>query len=92
VRDGDTVEVVVDRRGLTGTVALVATAEDGELSPEAAARVLASRAPHPDLRPHPGLPADTRLWAALQDASGGTWAGAVYDVDKILERLAAGRG
>jgi xylonate dehydratase len=92
VRDGDTIEVVVDRRGLTGSIALVATVEDGELTAEAAARVLQSRAPHPDLRPHPGLPADTRLWAALQDASGGTWAGAVYDVDKILERLAAGRG
>jgi xylonate dehydratase len=43
------------------------------------------------LHADPQLPDDTRLWAALQDASGGTWAGAVYDVDKILEVLAAGR-
>jgi hypothetical protein len=37
------------------------------------------------------LPDDTRLWAALQDASGGTWGGSVFDVDRILEVLAAGR-
>ena len=40
---------------------------------------------------HRGCPADTRLWAALQDASGGTWGGCVYDVDAILEVLAAGK-
>ena len=37
------------------------------------------------------LPGDTRLWAALQDVSGGTWGGAVYDVDAILRVLAAGK-
>ena len=42
------------------------------------------------LAPHPDLPADTRLWAALQAASGGVWAGCVYDVDKIIEALRAG--
>jgi hypothetical protein len=36
------------------------------------------------------LPDDTRLWAALQQASGGTWGGAVYDVDRIIEILEAG--
>ena len=40
--------------------------------------------------PHPALPADTRLWAALQRASGGTWAGCVYDVDRIVAALEAG--
>jgi hypothetical protein len=44
-----------------------------------------------DLAPDPALPADTRLWAALQEVSGGTWGGSVYDVEKILEVLAAGR-
>jgi xylonate dehydratase len=90
VRDGDTLEIVIDRRGLTGRVDLVATA-DGALSEEGARHLLESRDPDPALRPHPALPADTRLWAALQDASGGTWAGAVYDVDKILARLESGR-
>ncbi|MXX84292.1 MAG: hypothetical protein F4Y70_12640, partial [Chloroflexi bacterium] len=38
----------------------------------------------------PELPDDTRLWAALQAASGGVWAGSVYDVDKIIAALQAG--
>ena len=58
--------------------------------PEEGARVLAARAPRSDLAPHPALPADTRLWAALQRASGGTWAGCVYDVDRIVATLEAG--
>ena len=48
-------------------------------------------APPPGLRPHPALPADTRLWAALQQASGGTWGGAVYDADRIIETLEKGK-
>ena len=47
--------------------------------------------PHFHLHVHPRLPGDTRLWAALQDASGGTWGGCVYDVDTILETLRTGR-
>ena len=43
-----------------------------------------------DLSPHPKLPEDTRLWAALQSASGGTWGGCVFDVDDIVETLEAG--
>jgi hypothetical protein len=42
------------------------------------------------LAPHPALPDDTRLWAALQQASGGPWGGCVFDVDAIVEKL--GRG
>jgi hypothetical protein len=52
---------------------------------------LAARSPHPDLAPDPDLPADTRLWAALQDASGGPWAGAVYDAERIVRLLEAGK-
>jgi hypothetical protein len=47
--------------------------------------------PRPDLAADPLLPDDTRLWAALQDASGGSWGGSVFDVDAILRVLAAGR-
>jgi hypothetical protein len=36
------------------------------------------------------LPTDTRLWAALQRASGGTWGGCVYDTERIIELLEAG--
>ena len=37
-----------------------------------------------------GTALKTRLWAALQQASGGTWAGCVYDVDRIVAALEAG--
>jgi hypothetical protein len=53
--------------------------------------VLQGRDLHPAIAPHPRLPADTRLWAALQEASGGTWAGCVYDADAIIEALRLGR-
>ncbi len=40
-----------------------------------------------DLVADPDLPDDTRLWAALQAVSGGTWGGCVYDVDSIASQL-----
>ncbi len=90
LREGDTVEIRIDTRNLVGRLDLVGV--DGErVSPDDAAAILAARAPHPDMRPHPQLPDDTRLWAALQDVSGGMWGGAVYDVDRILEVLDAGK-
>ena len=89
LRDGDTVEIVIDRRHLTGSLNLVA-AEGRDLDAKDARELLAARPPHPDLRPNPALPADTRLWAALQRASGGTWAGCVYDTEKIISALDAG--
>jgi putative YjhG/YagF family dehydratase len=87
--DGDTIEIVIDRRSLDGQVNLVA-GEGRDLDPEEASRLLAERPAHPELRPNAGLPDDTRLWAALQRASGGTWAGCVYDVERIVEVIAAG--
>ncbi len=89
LRDGDLVRVVIDTRGLEGTIDFVRPEADGSLVP--ADDELATRTRHPDLAPDPDLPADTRLWAALQDASGGPWAGAVYDVDRIVRILEAGR-
>ena len=89
VRDDDLIEIVIDRNALTGSVNLVGVA--GEvLPPERCAALLDEREPHPGLAVHPALPADTRLWAALQRASGGTWAGCVYDVDRIVAVLDAG--
>ena len=52
-------------------------------------RVLAQREPRAELRPDPDLPDDTRLWAALQNVSGGTWGGCVYDTDAVLAALKA---
>jgi putative YjhG/YagF family dehydratase len=89
LRSGDLVRVVIDTRRLEGSVDFVRRAADGTLTPADAE--LAGRTPHPGLAPHADLPADTRLWAALQDASGGPWAGAVYDVDRIVRFLDAGR-
>jgi dihydroxyacid dehydratase/phosphogluconate dehydratase len=81
IRDGDTVEVTIDREALTGTINVIETADGADF---------AARSPHPDLHRHAQLPDDTRLWAALQRASGGTWSGCVYDVDRILEVIEAG--
>jgi len=89
VQDDDLIEIVIDRRTLTGSVELVGAAGE-PLAAAACAELLAQRSPHPGLAPHPALPADTRLWAALQQASGGTWAGCVYDVDRIVATLEAG--
>ena len=89
LRDGDVIEIVINRRELTGRVNLVGT-DKGDLSQDEAANLLAARSLHPQLQAHPHLPDDTRLWAALQQASGGTWAGCVYDVDRIVEVIQAG--
>ena len=85
VRDGDRIRVVIDCRSLVGRIDLVTLSERGEEVP--ADSELASRPPREDLKPDPALPDDTRLWAALQHASGGTWGGCVYDVEKIVSVL-----
>jgi putative YjhG/YagF family dehydratase len=86
--EGDLIEIVIDRERLTGTVNLVGDAH-GRFSAEEGAGRLAARAPRADLKPHPALPDDTRLWAALVQASGGVWGGCVYDVDALVARLQA---
>ncbi len=90
VMEGDVVRIVVDRNRLEGKVDLVGHGEK-IFGPEEGARVLASRPPRPDLAPDPDLPEDTRLWALLQQAGGGTWGGCVYDVDAIIQTLEAGQ-
>jgi putative YjhG/YagF family dehydratase len=86
VHEGDRIRIVIDRNKLEGSIDLVGDTE-GEFGPEQGARVLAARPPHPDLSPDPKLPAETRLWAALQRLGGGTWGGCVYDVERVIERL-----
>jgi putative YjhG/YagF family dehydratase len=88
VRDDDLIEIVIDRTTRTGTVDIVGTA-DGPLDQASCRALLRSRARHPGLAAHERLPDDSRLWAALQRASGGTWAGCVYDVDRIVAQLDA---
>jgi putative YjhG/YagF family dehydratase len=86
VREGDTIEIVIDREALLGTVNLVGEGEH-RFSAEEGGQRLATRQPRADLAPHPDLPEDTRLWAALIQASGGVWGGCVYDASAIIERL-----
>ncbi|MGO4881744.1 MAG: YjhG/YagF family D-xylonate dehydratase [Bryobacteraceae bacterium] len=86
VLDGDVIEIVVDRVNLEGSVNLVGHGADMFGAAEGE-RVLAARPMRADLAPDPALPAETRLWAALQQASGGTWGGCVYDTDAILRAL-----
>ncbi len=86
VRDGDRIQIVIDRNRLEGSVDLVGEGER-VFGAEEGARVLAARPPRPDLHADPALPDDTRLWAALQAVSGGTWGGCVYDVDAIVAAL-----
>jgi xylonate dehydratase len=88
VLEGDVIEIVVDRNGVCGTVDLVGEGDE-RFSAEEGARRLALRGPREDLAPHPELPEDTRLWAALIQASGGVWGGCVYDAEAIIARLKA---
>ncbi|MBE7537737.1 MAG: YjhG/YagF family D-xylonate dehydratase [Opitutaceae bacterium] len=77
LREGDRIRLIIDTRSLEGSVDVV--------SLDAAA--FNARTRHPDLKPDSRVPADTRLWAALQNASGGSWGGSVYDADRIATLL-----
>jgi len=89
VREGDNLEIVIDRNALRGTVNLVGEGNE-RFSVEEGMRRLTARTPRHDLAAHPALPDDTRLWAALVQASGGVWGGCVYDADAILAQLKRG--
>ena len=86
VQDGDVIEILIDRNQLHGTVNLVGEGDE-RYSAEEGSRRLTRRAARNDLAPHPALPDDTRLWAALIHASGGVWGGCVYDADAIIAQL-----
>ena len=84
--DGDWIQITVDRVNLDASVTFLGSGEtpgteaDGD-------RELAARPVRTDLFADPNLPDDTRLWAALQNASGGLWGGCVYDADAIIAKL-----
>jgi hypothetical protein len=84
--DGDWIQITVDRVNLDASVTFLGSGEtpgteaDGD-------RELAERPVRTDLTADPNLPDDTRLWAALQNASGGLWGGCVYDADAIIAKL-----
>ncbi len=84
LRDGDLIRVTIDTLALEGAIDLVRPDGDSVIADD---RTLATRPLRDDLQPDPDLPDDTRLWAALQRASGGSWRGSVYDVDRIVRLL-----
>ena len=89
VRDDDLIQIEINRATLEASVNFVGC--DGKkFSPEIGAALLATRASHPNLREDERMPTDSRLWAALQKVSGGTWGGCVYDVERIIQVLEAG--
>jgi len=84
--EGDVIGIEIDMHSATGSIELVAHGGGSLTSAEAAAE-LARRPSRPDLAADPRLPADTRIWALLQEASGGVWAGCVYDEARIADGL-----
>jgi dihydroxyacid dehydratase/phosphogluconate dehydratase len=86
VLDDDLIEIVIDPRTASGRLNLVGHGDDLRDESWGTAE-LARRPLRTDLAEADNLPADTRLWAALQAAAGGTWAGCVYDAEAILGRL-----
>ena len=86
VLDGDIIRIVIDTGSVSGAIDLVGHGGE-QWSSEEAARELARRSSRPDLAPDPHLPDDTKLWAILQSASGGTWRGCIYDTERIAARL-----
>jgi len=90
LRDGDLIEIVVNQQTQEGSIDFLGD-DAAHLSREEGTRTLAARAPRPDLAADDNLPDDTRIWAVLQEASGGTWGGAVFDAESILRVMAAGK-
>ncbi|HEY5233389.1 MAG TPA: YjhG/YagF family D-xylonate dehydratase, partial [Verrucomicrobiae bacterium] len=86
ILDGDIVRIVIDRKEIQGSIDFIGE-EARRFSPEEGEAILAQRSSRTDLAANRALPDDTKLWAALQQASGGTWAGCVYDPEKITALL-----
>lgn len=84
--DGDTLSITIDTIQLDGQIDLVGEGDERFDAQEGQAR-LETRPPRPDLAADPDLPPETRLWALLQQLSGGTWGGCVYDPDALADAL-----
>jgi putative YjhG/YagF family dehydratase len=90
VLDGDLIRIQIDCKRNEGSVDLVGEGQR-RFTPEEGIKILSRRTTRKDLSPNAALPEDTRLWAALQLASGGIWAGCVYDTDQIITTLKTGQ-
>ena len=93
VLEGDIIQIIIDCNKLEGSVDLIGEPDTpvDQRSVELGTSILTQRSFRPDLAPRSDLPDDTRLWAALQQAGGGTWSGCVFDVDAIVQKLDAGK-
>jgi putative YjhG/YagF family dehydratase len=93
VLDGDIIQIIIDCKNLQGSVDLIGDAETpaNQRSVKLGTGILTERPFRSDLKSHPNLPDDTRLWAAMQETGGGTWGGCVFDVDAIVQTLKAGK-
>ena len=78
--DGDIVAIDIDTRRLTGTIDVIDV--NGVADPS-----FLSRPRNPVLYADDRVPDDTRLWAALQAVSGGSWGGCVHDADAVIAAL-----
>jgi dihydroxyacid dehydratase/phosphogluconate dehydratase len=86
LKDGDIISIIINLKKLEGSVNLVGEGKELFDADEGALR-LAKREMREDILPHPELPDDTKLWAALQGVGGGTWGGCVFNVEEIVDRL-----
>ena len=84
------IEIIVDRNNLEGSINLVG-ADGYRFGADVGTKVLMSRPLREDLHADAELPEETKLWAALQDIGGGAWGGCVYETEKILRVLEAGK-
>src|SRR5262249_28442688 len=84
VRDGDSIQIEVDRVTLESNVNVI-----GPDGVQEGTDILAKRSAHPKRAANPAVPEDPRLWASLQQVGGGTWGGCVYDPDLIIQALAS---
>ncbi|CAM4513828.1 putative YjhG/YagF family dehydratase [Paenibacillus endophyticus] len=89
LRTGDWIDIHIQLHTLEGSIHMLGDGEAPTNFDEGTA-ILAQREMHSELRADPDLPDDTKLWAALQAASGGTWRGCIYDVERIKAFLDIG--
>ena len=90
IRDGDIIRIEIDRLNLRGRIDFIGRPQE-KCNLENASQKLHERETNPEIAPDKRLPADTKLWAAMQNVSGGTWGGCVYDSEKIMDLLARGQ-
>jgi dihydroxyacid dehydratase/phosphogluconate dehydratase len=90
LRDGDILEIEVDTKKLTGSINFIGIDEENIVSPEDGAVILSNRSIHPDVKQNPNLPSSVKIWAAEQNACGGTWGGCYRDSDTLVDMISHG--